>query len=136
MKGEEEEVYGHAGMLGAAAAVWEDLRSHHILAALLNLPAEEECSSHLDGRGDDSRMSRSEREHHMEWNSSASLPDDGRLDQKSSPAKGPMAQEQESVNKPCPGSDSVWALLLCGASHLNGEVLTLAWWKCSCVWGP
>ncbi|KAL3150176.1 hypothetical protein ABBQ32_000037 [Trebouxia sp. C0010 RCD-2024] len=98
-QGEEEEVYGHAGMLGAAAAVWEDLRTHHILAALLDLPAPEECSSHLDGRGDDTSMSRSERERHMEWDSSASLPDDGRLDQEGVAGKGPTAKEHEGDHK-------------------------------------
>ena len=57
-------------MLGAAAAVWEDLRSNHILAALLDLPTAEECSSHLNNREYNSRMSVSERDRHMEWESS------------------------------------------------------------------
>lgn len=65
-----EDMYGHAGMLGAAAAVWEDLRNNHILSALLDLPTDEECKPHRDEGTDrqyDSRMSRSEKEHHLEW---------------------------------------------------------------------
>lgn len=57
-------------MLGAAAAVWEDLRSNHILAALLDLPTEEECSCDSDDREYDPRMSLCERNCHMEWESS------------------------------------------------------------------
>ncbi|KAL3138208.1 hypothetical protein ABBQ38_005429 [Trebouxia sp. C0009 RCD-2024] len=105
-QGEEKEVYGHAGMLGAAAAVWEDLRAHHILAALLDLPAEEECSSHLETTGDDTSMSRSERERHMEWDSSASLPDDGRLDQEGVAANRPRAKEHEGDHKPHSSSEA------------------------------
>ena len=65
-----EEVYGHAGMLGAAAAVWEDLRSHHLLAAFLNLPPDEDCRPHQEAgehRQYDTRMSHSEKERHLEW---------------------------------------------------------------------
>lgn len=126
VQGEEKEVYGHAGMLGAAAAVWEDLRAHHILAALLDLPAEEECSSHLETTGDDTSMSRSERERHMEWDSSASLPDDGRLDQEGVAANRPRAKEHEGDHKPHSSSepsslDSCMVLLMGGV------------WVCSCV---
>lgn len=63
-------MYGHAGMLGAAAAVWEDLRSSHLLAALLDLPADEDCKPFHQDKGDhkyDPRMSHSERDRHMEW---------------------------------------------------------------------
>ena len=72
---EGEEIYGHAGMLGAAAAVWEDLRNNHLLAALLGLPADENCKPALqhhdpDDREYDPRMSRSERDRHMEWEGS------------------------------------------------------------------
>lgn len=102
-------------MLGAAAAVWEDLRTHHILAALLDLPAPEECSSHLDGRGDDTSMSRSERERHMEWDSSASLPDDGRLDQEGVAGKGPTAKEHEGDHKAHCSSEPPLSL---GSAHV------------------
>ena len=73
---EEEGTYGHAGMLGAAAAVWEDLCKNHLLAALLDLPADEDCKpamqhhDHDDGEYDP-RMSRSERDRHMEWEGGA-----------------------------------------------------------------
>ena len=77
---EEEAMYGHAGMLGAAAAVWEDLRTNHLLAALLDLPADEDCKPLHQDRGDqkyDPRMSHSEKEHHMAWESGdASLSDE------------------------------------------------------------
>ena len=65
-----EDMYGHAGMLGAAAAVWEDLRNNHILAALLDLPSDDDCKPHHEDRDDrhyDSRMSRSEKDRHLEW---------------------------------------------------------------------
>jgi len=68
-------VSGHAGMLGAAAAVWEDLRTNHLLAALLDLPADEECKpfhEHSDDRQYDPRMSHSEKERHMQWESGSS----------------------------------------------------------------
>ena len=58
-------------MLGAAAAVWEDLHCNHILAALLDLPTEEECSARLNDTKLDSRMSLGERDRHMEWESSS-----------------------------------------------------------------
>lgn len=69
---EEEAMYGHAGMLGAAAAVWEDLRNSHLLAALLDLPADEDCKPFHQDKGDhkyDPRMSHSEKDRHMEWES-------------------------------------------------------------------
>ena len=65
-------MYAHAGILGAAAAVWEDLRQNHLLAALLNLPANEDCKPHMEHAKDhkrDLRMSHSEKERHMEWES-------------------------------------------------------------------
>ena len=65
-----EDMYGHAGMLGAAAAVWEDLRNNHILAALLDLPSDDDCKPHHEAGDDqhyDSRMSRSEKDRHLEW---------------------------------------------------------------------
>ena len=68
----EGPVYAHAGMLGAAEAVWEDLRQNHLLAALLNLPADEDCKPHQEHAEDDKRglrMSHSEKERHMEWES-------------------------------------------------------------------
>ena len=67
---EKEELYGHAGMLGAAAAVWEDLRSKHLLAALLDLPADEDCKPEQQedsGAQHDSKMSWEERDRHMQW---------------------------------------------------------------------
>ena len=77
---EEEAMYGHAGMLGAAAAVWEDLRTNHLLAALLDLPADEDCKPLHQDRGEqkyDPRMSHSEKERHMAWESGdASLSDE------------------------------------------------------------
>ncbi len=77
---EEEAMYGHAGMLGAAAAVWEDLRTNHFLAALLDLPADEDCKPFHQDRGEqkyDSRMSHSEKDRHMAWESgNASVSDE------------------------------------------------------------
>lgn len=110
-KGEEEGLYGHAGMLGAAAAVWEDLRSHHILAALLDLPVDQDCTPHLDGSTHESSVSHSESQRHMRWESSAPPPDhdDGGLDQK------PGALERGSNNKPCPSGEPPFCL---GSAHL------------------
>ena len=68
-------MYGHAGMLGAAAAVWEDLRNNHILAALLDLPSDDDCTPHHEPGEDrryDSRMSRSEKDRHLEWEAGVS----------------------------------------------------------------
>ncbi|KAL0018987.1 hypothetical protein WJX79_010040 [Trebouxia sp. C0005] len=85
----EEAMYGHAGMLGAAAAVWEDLRTNHLLAALLDLPADEDCKPHHQDRGEqkyDPRMSHSEKERHMAWESGdACLSDEASAE--GSPAK-------------------------------------------------
>ncbi|DBA78708.1 TPA: hypothetical protein ACH3X1_008620 [Trebouxia sp. C0004] len=85
----DEAMYGHAGMLGAAAAVWEDLRTNHLLAALLDLPADEDCKPLHEDRGEqkyDPRMSHSEKERHMAWESGdASLPDEANSE--GSPAK-------------------------------------------------
>ena len=66
----EGDLYGHAGLLGAAAAVWEDLRNHHLLGAFMNLPLDEDCKPHEEGgsaREYDSRMTHSEKERHLEW---------------------------------------------------------------------
>ena len=85
----EEAMYGHAGILGAAAAVWEDLHSNHFLAALLDLPADEDCKPLHHDRGEqkyDSRMSHSEKERHMAWESgNASVSDEAGAE--GSPAK-------------------------------------------------
>ncbi len=82
-------MYGHAGMLGAAAAVWEDLRTNHFLAALLDLPADEDCKPLHQDRGEqkyDPRMSHSEKERHMAWESGDASPPDEATAQ-GSPAK-------------------------------------------------
>ena len=100
---EEEAMYGHAGMLGAAAAVWEDLRTNHFLAALLDLPADEDCKPLHQDRGEqkyDPRMSHSEKERHMAWESGdASLADEATA--QGSPAKDAAAAGKHS-SQACP----------------------------------
>jgi len=102
----EEAMYGHAGMLGAAAAVWQDLRTNHLLAALLDLPADEDCKPFHQDRGEkkyDPRMSHSEKERHMAWESGdASLSDEAS-------AKGSPAKDVADVSQ---------------TSHVSGVTLT------------
>ena len=86
----EDKMYGHAGMLGAAAAVWEDLRANHLLAALLDLPLDEDCKPHTgDHEGDkhDLRMSHSEKERHMQWESEDAHSEDLQTGSEQNPAK-------------------------------------------------
>lgn len=87
----DDPLYGHAGILGAAAAVWEDLRINHLLAALLDLPADEDCkpfTQHPEDRQYDPRMSHSEKDRHMQWQSSdASSGGDGASSHSHQPSK-------------------------------------------------
>ena len=86
----EDKMYGHAGMLGAAAAVWEDLRANHLLAALLDLPLDEDCKPHSEhSKGDkrDLRMSHSEKERHMQWESEDAHSEDPHSSSEQQPAK-------------------------------------------------